>query len=105
MTLDRRTAQQQIALIIIIPKSSQILNAPQGCLAVRDSGVEIMLLAVLVDAEALEVDVTARSELRFHGAGNEDWGLEAEVGEAIFDHIELDGDDAGHFNRAWKLLA
>lgn len=50
--------------------SSEILNDAQTGLAVGDGGVEVVLLAVLIDAEALEVDVSAGSKGWFHGA----WG-------------------------------
>lgn len=59
-----------------------------------------MLLAMLVDREALEVDVPAGAELGLHGPGDVDGRLEAQVRHAVFDHLEVDGDDARHFDGA-----
>lgn len=100
MPLHRRTAQQQIDLIVIIAKAPQILNDPQGGLPIRHGGIHVVLLAVLVDAEALEGEVAAGSKLRFHGALLEDGGFDAEVGQAVFHDAEFEGDDAGHFDGA-----
>lgn len=98
MSLHRRATQQQITLIIVVPKPSQVLYTPQCGLAIRNRGVEVMLLAVLVDAEAFKVDVSARSKLRLYGSGDEDWRFETEFAEAVFDDGEFYCDDAGHFD-------
>lgn len=45
-------------------ETSQILDDTQGGLTVRDGRVEVMLLSVLVDAEAFKGQVPAGSELR-----------------------------------------
>ena len=62
-----------------------------------------MLIAILVDGKAFEVDHAAGRELRLHGTGDVDRGAavdHAELGLPVFDHGELDGDDTGDFNGA-----
>lgn len=100
MPLHRRTTQQQINLIIIISKPSQILNHPQRGLAVRHRRIHVVLFAVLVDAEALEGEVAAGAELGLDGALVEDGRFHAQVGHAVFHNAEFDRDDAGHFDGA-----
>ena len=75
-----------------------------------------MLLALFVDGEAFEVDHAAGGELRLYGTGDVDGGAavdHAELGLPVFDHGELDGDDAGDLDGAaegdlavalWKAL-
>lgn len=100
MTLHRRTTQQQINLIIIIPKPPQILNTPQRRLPVRNRRVQIMLFPVFVDAEAFKVEVPSGTELGFHRTRDEDGGFHAELAHAVFDDIEFEGDAAGDFDGA-----
>lgn len=59
-----------------------------------------MLLAVLIHAEALEVNVPSRPELRLHGAGDVDWRGGAELRHAGFHDAEFERDYAGHFDGA-----
>jgi hypothetical protein len=72
MTLYRRTAEQEINLIIVIPKPLQILNYSQGSLAVRNRRIKIVLLAILVDGEPLKGEHAARTELRLDRTRQED---------------------------------
>ncbi|KAH9841297.1 Thromboxane-A synthase, partial [Teratosphaeria destructans] len=78
----------------------RVLDDAQTRLAVRDGRVEVVLTAVLVDGEALEVEVAAGTELRFHGAGDVEGGAHVEVAHAALHDGELDGDDAGHLDGA-----
>ncbi len=57
-----------------------------------------MLLAVLIDREALEVDVSPGTELGLHGSGDVDGGLETQFRHPVLHNLEVDGDDAGHLN-------
>ena len=103
MALDRRAAQQQIDLVVIVAEAFQILDDPQRGLAVRDRGVHVVLFAVLVDGEALEGEHAPRAELGFHGAGEEDGGFAVDhpqLGLAAFHDGEFEGDDAGDFDGA-----
>ncbi len=100
MALHRRTTQQQIDLVVVVAEASQILNHPQRRLPIRHRGVHVMLLAVLVDAEAFEGEVATGAELRLHGALLEDGRFHAEVGHAVFHDAEFQADDAGHFDGA-----
>lgn len=61
---------------------------------------EHTLSSAFVYAEAFEVDVPPGTELRLDGAGDVDGTLEAEIGHALFDDAEVDGDDAGHLDGA-----
>lgn len=54
MSLNRRAAKQEIGLVIIIPKPPEVLNTPQRRLTIRHRRVQVMLLALLVNAEALK---------------------------------------------------
>lgn len=100
MPLNRRTAQHQIGLIIIIAETSQVLNRPQTSLPIRHGGIEIVLLALLIHAETLEREIASRTIMRLDGTGKEDGGFHVEVLHAVLHHGQLDGDDACHFNRA-----
>ncbi len=100
MPLHRRTTQQQIHLIVTVPKPAQILNDPQGRLPIRHRRIHEVLLPVLIDAKSLEGEVAAGAELGLHGALVEDGGFHAEVGDAVFHDGEFDGYNAGHFDGA-----
>lgn len=69
-------------------------------LPVRDRDVHVVLLAALVDREALKVDVPSRAELGLDWAGNVDGRLDTKVGHAILEHLEVDSDDASHLDGA-----
>ena len=103
MTLDRDTAQHQIDLIVIIPIPLQVFNDPQTTLPVRHRGVHIVLLAVLVNTESLKVYHPAWTELWLYRTWHEDGRFAVDHAEfllAVFDHIKLDGDDAGDLDGA-----
>lgn len=53
MPLNRRTAEQQVDLVITVPIPPEILDDPQTCLAIRNSRIVVVLLAVLINGEAL----------------------------------------------------
>lgn len=102
MALHRSAAQQQVNLVVGVAVAAQVLDDAEAGLAVGDGGIEVVLLAVLVDAEAFKVDVAARSELRLDGAGAVDGRLDLQrvgVG-AGFQQREFDCDDAGHLDGA-----
>lgn len=48
-----------------------------------------MLLAILVHAEALEVNISSRAKLRLDGAGDINRALKAKLRHAILHHREL----------------
>lgn len=100
MPLDRRTAKQQINLVIVIAVTAQILNHSQTGFAVRNRRIQVVLLAGMVDAEALEGQVATGAELRLNGARMENGRFHAHVRHAAFNHVELDGDYAGHLDGA-----
>ena len=54
----------------------------------------------MVNGEPLKVDVPTRSELRLDWAGDVDRAPDAEFGEPVLDHLEVDGDDACHLDGA-----
>jgi hypothetical protein len=100
MALHRRTTQQQIHLIIIVPKPSQILNDPQRRLPIRHRRIHVVLPPILIDAEPFKREVATGAELGLHGPLVEDGGFHAEVRHPVFHHGELQRDDAGHFDGA-----
>lgn len=91
MTLDWRTAEQQIDLVLIVSIPLEILNDSETALSIGDCCVVVVLLAVLVDREALrscqhveegvsidesaylEVECTAWTKLWLYGTWNVDW--------------------------------
>lgn len=100
VALDGRARQQQVDLVVAVAEAAQVLDAAQRSLSIRDGDVHVVLLAVLVDGEALKVQRPAGRELGLHGAGDVDRRLEAQVGHTVLDHFEVDGDDAGHLDGA-----
>lgn len=73
MTLHRRTTEQQIYLIITIAIAPEILNNSETSLSIGDCRIQEMLLAILVDRETLEREVSSRAELRLYRACMENW--------------------------------
>ena len=72
MPLHRRTTQQQINLIIIIPESFQVFDTPQRRLSIRDRRIHVMLFAVLIYTKPFKIDVAAWTKLGLHGSGDVD---------------------------------
>lgn len=54
----------------------------------------------MVDTEAFEGQVAAGTELRLHGTREENGRFHTHVRHAAFDHVDLNGDDAGHLDGA-----
>lgn len=100
MALHRRTRQQQIDLVVVISKALEVLDTPERRLAVSDSRVHVVLLAMLVNTEALKVDVSTRTELRLDRTGNVDRALEAEILHTVLHDGELERDLARHLDGA-----
>ena len=53
MPLNRNAAQHQIDLVVIVTITLQILDDSQAGLAVCNSGIHVVLLAILIDGETL----------------------------------------------------
>jgi hypothetical protein len=102
MPLHRRTTQQQINLIIIIPISPQIFNAPESSLPIGHGSIQEMLFTIFINTEAFKINISARTKIGLHGSGYVDWRLHVQVRDAVFEDGEFDGDAAGHFNGAAK---
>jgi hypothetical protein len=68
MTFDRDARQHQVDLVVRVAVTLEILDHAQAGLAVCDGGIHVVLLAVLVDAEAFKVDHAAGGELSVAGA-------------------------------------
>lgn len=102
MPLDRRTRKQEVDLVITVPEPPQVLNHPQRRLPVRHIDVEVVLLAVLVDAEAFKVNVPTGAELRLDGTRDVDGGFQAQVGHAVLHDLEVDGNDPRHLDSTTK---
>lgn len=123
MALDGDARQHEIYLIVVVAISSQVLDHTQTGLAIGDRGIQVMLLAVLIDREALLGRINCgRSERETelvtykidHAAGTKLWldragdknrrlaSLHAKLGLAILDDIELDGDDPSNFDGTAK---
>lgn len=100
MPLNRRAAQEQIDLIIIVPVAPQILDTSERRLAVSDRGVHVMLFAVLVHAEALKGQIPAGTKVRLDRAWQEQRGLHVEIADAVLHHAQFNGNDTGYLNSA-----
>lgn len=59
-----------------------------------------MLLAVLINTDAFEVQVPARSEVRLVDARNKQWSLHAEFLDTALDDVELERDSPSHLDGA-----
>lgn len=66
MSLHGRAGEQEVDLIVIVPIAAKVFNDAQAGLSVCNRSVEIVLFAVLVDAEAFKVNVPTRTELRVY---------------------------------------
>lgn len=66
VTLHRRTGEQEVDLIVIVPVAPKVFDDAQAGLSVCNRGVEIVLFALLVDTKALKVDVPPGTELRVY---------------------------------------
>jgi len=100
MALDRRAAQQQIDLIIVVPEPLQILDAPQRRLPIRHRRIQIMLLPMLIHAEALERQVPPGPELRLHRPRHEHRALHPQVPHPVLHHRQLHRDHTRNLDRA-----
>ena len=63
MPFDGDAAQHQVDLVVGVAVALEVFDDAEAGLAVGDSGVHVVLLAVLVDGEAFEVDHAAGGEL------------------------------------------
>ena len=116
MPFNGNTAQHQIDLIIAVPKPLQILNHPQTTLSVGDGRVHVVLLAVFIDTEALEVNHATGPKLRLDRPGYIDRGFatdHAKLRLTVLDHLEFDCDNTSDLDCAterdftvalWKVL-
>lgn len=75
MPLHRRTAEQQVDLVVTVSVATQILDDPQTGLSVGNGGVEVMLLSALIDREAFKGEVAAGPEGGLDRARVEHGGL------------------------------
>ena len=72
----------------------------KGGLPICDGNVHVVLFAVLVDAEALEIDVAPGTEIRFDWTWEVDRGLQVHIRHAVLDHLEVHCDHTGHLDGA-----
>lgn len=72
----------------------EVLDGPETGLAIRNSGVEKVLLARLVHREALESQVPRRSKELLHIAWFENGAGYRALLHAVLDEVKPDGDDA-----------
>lgn len=95
MSLYWRRRQQEVDLVVIVAETPEVLDGTQTCLTIGDSSIEVMLFAVLINAEAFKVDVPIRAKLCFDWARDEDRRLHVELLLTAFHDGEANGDDAG----------
>lgn len=98
MSLDRCTGEEEIDLIIRIPKTTQVFDTTEDRLAISNGNVHVMLFSVFVDTEAFESQVATGSVVWLDGAWEVDWGFHSKVCYAVLHDAEVDGYDAGHFD-------
>lgn len=98
MALHGCARQQQVDLIVRVSIPPQVFNHPQTSLSVRHSGIEVVLLAVFIDAETFEVDVSSGTKLGLDWTWHIDWALGSKLCHSVLHHAELDRDNSCHFN-------
>ena len=81
-------------------KPLQILNTPQCRLPVRNSRIEIMLLALMIDAESLKSQIPPRPVMRLHWPGQENRALHAQILHPILHNGKLQRDYPRNLNGA-----
>jgi hypothetical protein len=79
--------------------SPQVLNHSQTSLAVRNSSIKIMLLAMLIHTEPLKVNVPSRAKLRLHRTRDINRRLHRKLLHATLHHREVDSNNPRHLNR------
>lgn len=99
MTLDRGTTKKEICLVVAVTKSFQILYCIQTGLSICNCCIHEILLAILIDAEALEVDVSTWTKFWFYWPWDENWELAHSL-HSFFDQTEFKGDCSCYFNRS-----
>ena len=102
MALDGRTRQEQVHLIVIVAKTTQILNHTQASLFIGQRGIEIVLFALIIDRKALEGEISTGTKGRLDRARHVHGRLhiQAALGHAVLDDVELKSNDASHFDCA-----
>lgn len=94
--LPKRKLRSRLAIMCqILTKLLEILNRTQTRLAICDRRVHEVLLALLIDGEALKRQIARRAKELLNIAGSEDGTRNASLLHAILQQIELDGDDTG----------
>src|SRR3981081_524332 len=100
MSLHGSNTQDRIGLCPGIAELLEILDRIQACLTIGDMNIEVMLLAALVDRDALEdqiVLVVRRDRRRL------EYGiLDAVFGNTILDDVDLEVQPARHFDGPTK---
>lgn len=69
MSLNGCTAQQEVDLVITVPISPQIFNAPKSGLPIRHCRIHVVLLPLFIHAEAFECQIPTWSVMRLHRSG------------------------------------
>lgn len=98
MTLHGRATEQEIDLVIVVPVPTQILDNAHTGLTIGNCRVKEMLLAIMVDAEPFERQITPGSKLGLYRAWMEDGRLHAHLCHSVLNHVEFDGDHTGHLD-------
>jgi hypothetical protein len=98
MTLDGRSTQKQVNLVIAIPEFLEISDTVQDCLTIRNRHIEIMLLSLLIDTNAFECEIAAWSEVRLDWTGEEEGIIQFEEGYTVGDEVEFIRDYPRHLN-------
>lgn len=57
---------------------------------------------MMINTKPLKIQDPSRSKLRLHRTGQVYRALDSQVRESVLDHLEVDGDDACHFDGAAK---
>lgn len=61
-----------------------------------------MLFSMLIHTESFKVNVSTRTKLWLHGPGDVNGAFEAQVGHAVPENLEVDGNHTSHFDGAAK---
>src|ERR1700731_976526 len=98
VALTRRRSQNRVSLRAGIAELLEVLDRVQASLPIGDMYIEVMLLTLLVDRDALEdqIVLVVRRDWRRLEYGV----LDAVFGDAVLDDVDLEMQPAGHLDRA-----
>jgi len=101
VALDWCAAEKQVDLVIAVAVPSEILDHSQAALAICNRCIVVVLLAVLINREAFEVEHSTWSKLGLDWTGYKDWRFTTDHTQlclTTLDDLEVNGNNTCYFN-------